>query len=68
MISQTLFVMFAQELKYQAFSISMNKAAHMFDLVNYDIYGSYTVALIISARYFLTLVQDKNRSVRIDLL
>jgi len=45
-----------------------NKARDYFDLIHYDIWGGYRVKSLLGAQYFLTIVDDASRGVRVYLM
>jgi len=47
-----------------SFAISETKALNRFDLIRYDIWGSYHVRAFCGAQYFLTIVDDASTGVQ----
>jgi len=51
-----------------AFTVSEHKALMNFDLVHYDIWGTYSVKSFYGASYFLTMLDDASRCVWVYLM
>ena len=50
------------------YSVSLNKSSVLFELIHMDIWSSYRVPTHKCNKYFLTIVDDNNRSTWLYLL